>query len=70
MATITSIANRAVEPDARKQIARDLGSFYVYEYLRADGDPSWDELSGLQRASLRAAFLIGAASVKKLRGEQ
>jgi hypothetical protein len=49
-------------PDTRQR-HRDQGAFHLYHYLRTPGDPAWYELSSAQRTRLRAAFLIGAASI-------
>lgn len=58
-ATIDRVTDAAT---MRKRNARALGSFYLYEFLRDEADPPWDQLDGLQQAAARVALQIGASS--------
>jgi hypothetical protein len=48
---------------AQREMYRDLGGFYVYQFRRSGDMPEWNDLTPYQQRRFLSAFLIGASSI-------
>jgi hypothetical protein len=63
MGTVTAMAPKADGRQARRNTARALATYYIYDYVKQESDPEWEDLTSMQQQSFRAAFSIGVHSI-------